>query len=102
MSSFGKFIAGALVGGAVGAAIGMLLAPRSGVETREMIRGEFESRYRRSADAIREKGDVLREKAEAFKEKARQVSDDLEEVGRRTVSRLTEGRGGDVPSDVPR
>lgn len=100
MSSFGKFITGALVGGAVGAAIGMLLAPRSGVETREMIREEFETRYRSSADALREKGDVLKEKAEAFKEKARKVSDELEEVGRRTVSRFNDRGEKDVPSDV--
>ena len=35
--SAGKFIAGFIVGGAVGAVIGILLAPQSGEETREQI-----------------------------------------------------------------
>ncbi len=89
-SSLGKFVLGALVGGAVGAAIGMLLAPRSGSETRELIREEFDSRYRDSADALREKSDLLKEKAAAFKDKLSEISSDFEETGRKTVSRIKE------------
>jgi gas vesicle protein len=89
-SSFGKFVTGALVGGAVGAVIGMLLAPRSGAETRELIREEFESRYRESSDTLREKSDLLKEKAAAFRDKMTDLSSELEEVGRKTVSRFTE------------
>ena len=89
-SSFGKFVVGALVGGAVGAAIGMLLAPRSGSETRELIKEEFESRYRDSADALREKSDIIKEKAAAFRDKMTDFSAELEETGRKTVSRFTE------------
>lgn len=92
-SSFGKFVLGALLGGAVGGVIGMLLAPRSGAETRELIREEFDNRYRESADALREKSDVLKEKAAAFREKMSEISTDLEETGRRTVSRFTEAAG---------
>ena len=36
--STGKFIAGFVIGGVVGAVAGILLAPRSGEETREMIK----------------------------------------------------------------
>jgi len=89
-SSFGKFVLGALVGGAVGAAIGMLLAPRSGSETRELIREELDNRYHESAEALREKSDVLKEKAAAFRDKVGEISADLEETGRKTVSRFTE------------
>lgn len=89
-SSTGKFILGALVGGAVGAVIGMLLAPRSGSETRELIKEEFETRYRDSADVLREKSDVLKEKATAFREKVSELTDELEETGRKAVSRLSE------------
>ncbi len=96
-SSFGKFMLGALLGGAVGGVIGMLLAPRSGAETRELIREEFDSRYRESADVIREKSDVLKEKVASFKEKMSEISSDLEETGRRTVSRFTEA--GHSPSE---
>jgi gas vesicle protein len=98
-SSFGKFVAGALVGGAVGAVIGMLLAPRSGSETRELIREEFETRYRESGDVLREKSDVLKEKASAFREKISDLSAELEETGRKTVSRFTEA--GKKPSNEP-
>jgi gas vesicle protein len=94
-SSLGKFMVGALVGGAVGAVMGMLLAPRSGVETREMIKEEFGSRYKDSLDGIRDKADMVKEKASAIKDKVKAVSEDLEEVGRRTVSRFT-----DKPSDA--
>lgn len=97
MSNFGKFMAGALVGGAVGAAIGMLLAPRSGAETRELIREEFETRSRDVADSVREKGDVLREKAAAFKEKLGELSQDFEEAGKKAVSRFTD-KSSETPS----
>lgn len=98
-SSLGKFVLGALVGGAVGAAIGMLLAPRSGSETRELIKEEFDSRYRESADALREKSDILKEKASAFKDKMCEISSELEETGRKTVSRFTEAVK--KPSETP-
>jgi gas vesicle protein len=89
-SAFGKFVAGALVGGAVGAVIGMLLAPRSGSETRELIREELDSRYRESTDSLRDKSELLKEKAAAFREKMTDLSSELEETGRKTVSRFTE------------
>lgn len=89
-SSLGKFILGTLVGGAVGAAIGMLLAPRSGAETRELIREELDNRYRESTDALREKSDLIKEKAAAFKDKMCELSSELEETGRKTVNRITD------------
>lgn len=98
-SSVGKFVLGALVGSAIGAVIGMLLAPRSGNETRELIREEFENRYRDSTDIIREKSDVLKEKAAAFREKMSEFSEDLEEKGRKTISRFTEA--GKKSSETP-
>lgn len=89
-SSFGKFVFGALVGGAVGAVIGMLLAPRSGAETRELIKEELDNRYRESADVVREKSDILKEKATAFKDKVTELSSELEETGRKTFTRISE------------
>jgi len=89
-SSFGKFTAGALVGGAIGALVGMLLAPRSGSETREMIKEEFETRSREAGDNLRERKDRLKEKATAFRDKMSEITQDLEEAGRRTVTKFTE------------
>ena len=37
MSSIGKFVTGFVIGGAIGAIAGILLAPQSGEETRESI-----------------------------------------------------------------
>lgn len=89
-SNFGKFVAGALLGGAVGAVIGMLLAPRSGEETRTLIKEEFDARTRDVAEGLRDKSDLLKEKAAAFRDKVGDLSHELEETGRRTVSRFTD------------
>ena len=70
--SSGKFLFGALVGGAIGAAVGMLLAPRSGVETREMISEEVSSRY---DDAKGKVGDKVSE---------------LENTGKKTLDDVAE------------
>ena len=43
--SAGKFIAGFIVGGTVGAIIGILLAPQSGEETREAIGNKTKEAY---------------------------------------------------------
>lgn len=39
-SGFGSFLAGVVIGGLMGAALGLLLAPRTGDELREQV-GEF-------------------------------------------------------------
>ncbi len=39
-SGFGSFLAGLLIGGLMGAAVGMVLAPESGTRLREQV-GEF-------------------------------------------------------------
>lgn len=88
--NFGKFVAGAVVGGVLGGLLGMLLAPRSGAETREMIKEEFDTRTREAKDNLREKSDVLKEKAAAFRDKMSDLSSELEETGRRTVSKFTD------------
>lgn len=89
-SSLGKFLLGTLVGGAVGAVIGMLLAPRSGSETRALIKDEFDNRYRQSSDAVREKAEQIKEKATGLKDRIAEISGELEETGRKTVNRITE------------
>lgn len=89
-SNLGKFIVGAVVGGVVGAAFGMLLAPRSGAETREMIREELDNQMRGAGDALREKSDIIKGKADVLKNKMAEVASDLEDAGRRALSRFSE------------
>ncbi len=101
MSSFGKFLFGAVVGGAMGAFAGMLFAPRSGKETRNMIREDMEERCTASTEAVREAvdekvgalkekagemGHQLKDSATALKEKACALSEELEEKGRQSLS----------------
>ena len=53
-SGFGSFVAGLVIGGLIGAAIGLLLAPESGEEMRGHV-GEFvDERVRDFGDAVSE------------------------------------------------
>lgn len=88
-NDFGSFLAGFMIGGLVGAAVALLLAPQSGEETRQVIK---------------ERGIVLRDKAVSYGQDARtraehaleearlRVDETMEELRARTreLSRLTE------------
>ena len=63
-SSFGSFLAGMLIGGIVGAAIGLLLAPASGDEIRGQF-GEFVGEKRTSLGEAISEGRAAAEKARA-------------------------------------
>lgn len=63
-SKFGYF----LVGIGIGAAIGLLFAPRSGEETREYIR----ERYEEGRDEAKRRVHDLRERAEDYTEKGKE------------------------------
>ncbi|HET7034965.1 MAG TPA: YtxH domain-containing protein [Thermomicrobiaceae bacterium] len=53
-SGIGSFLAGAAIGGLIGAAIGLLLAPSSGEEVREHVGGFVDGRRAAFDDAINE------------------------------------------------
>jgi gas vesicle protein len=63
-SGFGSFLAGLVIGGFVGAAIGLLLAPRAGEELREQV-GEFVGEKRAALDEAISEGKAAAEKARA-------------------------------------
>ena len=74
--SAGKFIAGFIVGGAIGAIAGILLAPKSGEETRKMLVDQAKDVARRAdetAKQIQAKADdtvsELQKKGEEIKNK---------------------------------
>jgi gas vesicle protein len=53
-SGFGSFLAGLVIGGLIGAAVGLLLAPESGEDMRGQV-GEFvDDRMRDFGDAVSE------------------------------------------------
>jgi len=63
-SGFGSFLAGLVVGGLVGAAIGLLLAPRAGEDLRGQV-GGFVGEARAALDEAIHEGKAAAEKARA-------------------------------------
>jgi gas vesicle protein len=77
MSDEGKgaeFLAGVIIGGLIGAAVGLLMAPQPGEETREQLR---------------EKGIELRERVVELSEEARKKAGELGEEGRTALETQT-------------
>ncbi len=74
-TDFGAYVAGFIIGGLVGAAAALLLAPQSGEETRTMIRDKsIEIKDKAAASA-----EEAYEKASAAMEDLRKRVDDLSE-----------------------
>lgn len=76
MSSVSKFLAGFVVGGAIGAIAGILLAPKSGEETRKFLADSAQDLAKKAdetAKQIQSKADIavsdLQKKGEEIKEK---------------------------------
>lgn len=63
-SGLGSFLAGVAIGGLVGAALGLLLAPQTGDELREQVGGFVESKRAELGDAVNE-GRAAAEQARA-------------------------------------
>ena len=63
-SGFGSFLAGVVIGGMIGAALGLLLAPRTGDEMREQV-GEFVDGKKAEWDEAVNEGRIAAEQARA-------------------------------------
>jgi gas vesicle protein len=63
-SGIGSFLAGVAIGGLIGAAIGLLLAPASGEEIREQVNDYVDGRRAAFGEAVNE-GKAAAEKARA-------------------------------------
>jgi gas vesicle protein len=63
-SGFGSFLAGAVIGGLIGAALGLLLAPQTGDEFREQVGDFVDNKRAEFGDAINE-GRMAAEQARA-------------------------------------
>lgn len=77
--SVGKFLAGVLVGGAVGAVAGILLAPQSGEETRELLNDASKDVAQKTDKTVKE-----------IQEKADVVVSDLQEKGDEIMGKIQE------------
>jgi gas vesicle protein len=101
-----RFLGGLVIGGALGAFIGMLIAPRPGEETREMIREEFQDRVNTPVETAKNKATDLKDraltKADELREKTQLIATELEEAGRGALERLkTKSRIGVTPEESP-
>jgi gas vesicle protein len=74
-SDFGAFVSGFFIGGLIGAAVALLMAPQSGEETRTMIK---------------DKSIELRDQVEATAEEARKRAEDLAQEARTRAEQLQE------------
>jgi gas vesicle protein len=63
-SGFGSFLAGVAIGGLIGAAIGLLLAPATGEEMRDQV-GDFVGERRAAFDDAVSEGRAAAEQARA-------------------------------------
>jgi len=63
-SGFGSFLAGVVIGGLIGAALGLLLAPQTGEEFREHV-GEFVDSKKADWDEAVNEGRAAAEQARA-------------------------------------
>lgn len=123
-SEFGAFMSGLLIGGLVGAAIALLLAPQSGEETRTLIREksiELKDRAAETADDVRARAESTameaRMRAEEFAQQARSRAEDLShqarekaedlkmrgqaaiEAGKQAMQRTPREEGGESPME---
>lgn len=71
----GKFLGGLLIGGAIGTAIGLLLAPRSGKETRRLLRKSAGN----LPEIAEELGSNVQYQADRFTETAQRTLDETME-----------------------
>jgi gas vesicle protein len=78
-----EFMIGLLVGGAVGVAVGLLLAPKSGAELRHQI-ADYSERFRRRAG---ETYDRASETMSDLAQKGKDAVNDLAQRGREAVQR---------------
>lgn len=78
-----KFLKGVIIGGAIGAALGMLFAPKSGKETREKLMKE--------ADRLK---DELEKYADDFSDKANEMRADIEQKLKEVKSKIEETADG--------
>lgn len=71
--SAGKFLAGFVVGGALGAVAGILLAPQSGEETRDMLNDASKDVAKKTDKTVKE----IQEKADSVVSELQVKSDEI-------------------------
>lgn len=81
MAGSGKFALGAVIGGLVGAAIGVLTAPKSGKETRDELKVKAGSAKQGALNKADEIGEEVSKRARDARTRAEQVADEAKVKG---------------------
>ena len=79
------FVAGLLLGGLIGAAVMLLLAPQSGKKTRKQIRRKSRDLRNQTSDTIEDGVDRVREKAQQVTTSIHEQAEDLQQHGQDVV-----------------
>jgi gas vesicle protein len=87
MLIFLRLVLGMLVGSVFGSVIGMLLAPRSGKETRKLIKEEFTHRVAEPAEDIQHN---VQDQLQTLRGKIQNLSTELEETGKKAVKTMAD------------
>lgn len=106
-TDFGAYLAGFLIGGLVGAATALLLAPQSGIETRAMIRDKSIELKDKAADSAEEALNKATKAMEDTRNRLVTVVDDLrtrvedlaETVRQQSAEVPVEGAPAAVPAE---
>jgi gas vesicle protein len=106
-SSGAEFFAGLVVGGLVGAALAILLAPQSGEETRAQLREksyDIKHTAEESLADTREKADSIladaRVKAEGIIQDARVKAENIQAQAKETVDKVTHRDNGGLEAEA--
>ena len=79
-------VTGLLIGGLIGAATALLMAPRSGEETRAEIRNKAVEYRDRTRDVVNETMSQAKSKAGELKEGVVEMAEDIKRRGKQTAS----------------
>jgi gas vesicle protein len=109
-SDLGAFLSGVIIGGLVGAAAALLLAPQSGEETRAIIKErsiELKDRAAETAEEARHRAEMAaieaRHRAEEIAHQARERADDAIKRGQDAIDHQVErfNKGNEEPPISP-
>lgn len=99
MSKNSDFIGGLIIGGLIGAAIGILYAPKSGKETREEIARKADEvltkakeEYEHAVEKSKKAYEATVARLKEFEQKAKEKVDEAEDLAERSVESLAEGK----------
>lgn len=78
--SVGKFLAGVIVGGAIGAVAGIILAPQSGEETRELLNDASKDIVKKTDKTVKEIQDRADVVVSDLQKKGDEIMDKIQDL----------------------